>query len=60
MKVLYKYDNGNNAWIGMSNDEGEWYVEYHGVGNHKNSKEVKKITGLIYKDQFKPGEGQDH
>ena len=60
LKVLDKYDNGNNNWIGMNNQEGEWCVAYHGVGRYKDSDEVKKITSAIYKTEFKPGWGQEH
>ena len=61
LRVLDKYDNGNNDWIGMSNKEGEWCVAYHGVGrNLNNSDEVKKTTGLIHKNEFKPGINQGH
>jgi hypothetical protein len=59
LKVLDKYDNGNNNWIGMNNQEGEWCVAYHGVGRYKDSDEVKKITSAIYKTEFKPGWGQN-
>ena len=60
LKVLDKYDQGNNDWIGMNNAEGEWCVAYHGVGRFHNSEEVKKITGKIYNSEFKPGDNQDH
>ena len=61
LKVLDKYDNGNNDWIGMNNKEGEWCVAYHGVGRHLlNSDKVKDITGKIYKTQFKIGDINAH
>jgi len=60
LKVWDKYDNGDNTWIGMSNAIGEWCVAYHGVGRGKESNNVKKITGLIYKGNFKSGGGQNH
>ena len=61
LKVWDKYDNGNNDWIGMSNKKGEWCVAYHGIGrNIHNSNKIKQITSLIYKTEFKPGEGQIH
>ena len=58
LKVLDEYDDGDNTWIGMSNVDGEWCVAYHGVG--RNSDDVKKITGLIIKSEFKPGGNQAH
>ena len=61
LKVLDKYDKGNNDWIGMNNTEGEWCVAYHGVGRSINdSDKLKKITALIYKSEFKPGDYQVH
>ena len=58
LKVLDKYNNNN--WIGCNGDPDEWCVAYHGVGRDKPSDNVKKITGLIYKGAFKPGENQVH
>ena len=60
LNVLDKYDNGDNTWIGMNNSKGEWCVAYHGVGRGNTSDQVKKITGLIINDTFKPGSGQVH
>jgi hypothetical protein len=58
LKVIDKYEN--NKWIGMSNDPDEWCVAYHGVGVSQDSNAVKKITGLIYKGNFKKGKRQLH
>lgn len=33
LKVLDLYDNGNNAWLGSSNQKGEWYTAYHPIKN---------------------------
>ena len=60
LKVLDKYDNGNNTWIGMNNSDDEWCVAYHGVGRFQDSDMVKDITGKIYKGGFKAGKGQEH
>ena len=60
LKVLDKYDNGNNTWIGMENVPGEWCVAYHGVANGQTSDNVKKVTGKICKDTFKVGPHQAH
>ena len=60
LKVLDKYDNGDNSWIGMNNSPGEWCVAYHGVASGQRSDDVKKVTGLIVKDTFKAGRGQMH
>ena len=60
LKVLNKYDSGNNAWIGMKNIPGEWCVAYHGIGRNKPLDIVKQITGIIAKTQLKQGKGQVH
>ena len=49
LKVMDKYDKGNNEWIEMYNSKNEWSVAYHGVGRNQCSKKVKKITGKIIK-----------
>ena len=58
LKVLDKY--GDNTWIGMNNVPGEWCVAYHGVGSGQSSDNVKNVTGLICKSEFKAGGGQAH
>ena len=58
LRVIDKYDNGNNTWIGMDNSKGEWCVAYHGVG--RNKKNVQERTGLIVKGGFNPGPNQVH
>ena len=60
LKVLDKFDNGNNLWIGMINCPGEWCVAYHGVGRGKTSKKVKYITKKIIYTTFLPGQNQFH
>lgn len=44
LNVIGKYDNGNNTWLGMSNQVGEWCVAYHGL---RGDKIDKKINGII-------------
>ena len=56
LKVWDKY--GDNEWIGMINSKDEWNVAYHGVAHGKTSNEVKRITGIIYTSEFKPGDRQ--
>ena len=61
IKVIDKYDDGNNDWIGMENIEGEWCVAYHGLCRDQESNEVKKITRLITKGEvLRPGSAQAH
>ena len=42
LKVLDKYDDGDNKWLGMDNSDGEWCVAYHGIGQGQDSNNVKK------------------
>ena len=58
LKVMGIYED--DIWIGMKNIEGEWCVAYHGVGGDSNPREVKKITGIIYKTSFKVGNNHYH
>jgi hypothetical protein len=60
LKVLGKYDDGDDTWVGMDNSDGEWNVAYHGIGRGQSNSEVKKIVGLIYKGSFKKGSCQVH
>ena len=61
LKVKDKYDNEDNAWIGMNNGPDEWCVAYHGVASGQSSDNVKNVTGIIYKsEEFKAGTGQLH
>ncbi len=58
---LKVWDNyGDNTWIGMNNNPGEWCVAYHGVGSNQTSDKVKNCVGSIYKDTFKAGSRQVH
>ena len=59
IKVIDKYDNGDNEWIGMDNTEREWCVAYHGLCDCLPSDKVKSATGKIAKgEELRPGEGQ--
>ena len=60
LRVLGKYDNGDNTWIGMNNVKGEWCVAYHGVGRFEKTDKVKLITGIICKSSFKAGKNNVH
>ena len=33
LRVLDRFDHGDNAWIDYHNNDGEWAVAYHGVGS---------------------------
>ena len=52
LKIAVKYlKEGNEHWIGDDNNEGEWYIAYHGV---KSIDSIKKIC----KEGFRRGSGQ--
>lgn len=44
LKVLNKYDNGDNSWLGNEGKEGEWAVAYHGIGK---GNEFKKLINIL-------------
>ena len=52
LRVLDKYDEGDNTWIGMNNSNGEWCVAYHGTGIY--------AVKAILESKFKAGGGQVH
>ena len=56
LRVVDKYDNGNNTWIGMDNSKGEWCVAYIGVGRDLNNPKLRKyIAHKDCLDQEHPG-----
>jgi len=60
LKVLQKFDNGDDTWIGNNNSTGEWAVAYHGVGYCQRSENVKGLIRMILTGGFKPGPRQMH
>ena len=59
IKVLDKYDNGNNDWINNNGNENEWAVAYHGTGVKMGSSfTLEKATNSILSSGFKAGWGQ--
>jgi len=60
LRVLNKYDNGDNTWLGMDNVPGEWCVAYHGVAYRQSSDNVKSVTGKIVNTTFNAGYRQAH
>ena len=55
-KLLNKFDNGNNSWLGNEGKEGEWPVAYHGIGK---GNEFKKLLNIIL-NNLKSGPCQLH
>jgi hypothetical protein len=60
LKVLGKYDNGNDDWLTYNGNPNEWAIAYHGIGAGGNCNTVEQATLSIYKGGFKAGCGQVH
>ena len=62
LRVLDRYDHGNNDWIDYDNNPNEWAVAYHGMGIglngdiNNNNLQFKKSKD-IYHDGKSVGEG---
>jgi hypothetical protein len=54
LKVNGKFDNGNDTWLGSSNQRGEWPVAYHGTnfdglkGICLDGFDIKKLKRSLY------------
>ena len=71
LKVVDKYDNGNNDWLGYENKEGEFSIAYLGIYSLNNDKEqiirnlndfcqninLTEKNSLFYNNNFPSGEG---
>ena len=57
LKVLDKYDLGNNDWLGCDGNPNEWAVAYHGIGTKLGMK-LEDATHDIIIGGFKAGGGQ--
>ena len=59
LKVLGKYDNGNDDWLAYNGNENEWAIAYHGIGTKLGSSfTVEKATNCILQGGFRAGKGQ--
>ena len=50
LRVLNKYDNGDNTWLTYYNVKGEWYIAYHGT-------QIDAAQGII-SEEFRAGNVQ--
>ena len=54
LKVSKQYDNGDDTWLGFTNQVGEWYIAYHGTSGQyaKNILEagVKKGSNQVHRN----------
>ena len=60
LKVVGKYDDGNDDWLAYNGNEKEWAIAYHGIGIGEDCKTVENSTLNIVKGGFKAGSGQLH
>ena len=51
LRVLNKFDNGDNIWLGNEGKENEWAISYHGIGK---GNEFNKLLNII-KENLKSG-----
>ena len=54
LKVIGKYDNGNDDWLAHDGNKNEWAIAYHGV----RANPLEQAVGNIYKRGFKVGKNQ--
>ena len=54
LKVLNKFDNGDNSWLGNEGKEGEWAIAYHGIGK---GNVFKKMINIVL-NNLRNGPGQ--
>ena len=59
LKVLGKYDNGNDDWLACDGNKNEWAVAYHGVRT-KIVPKLEDAVGNIAKSGFKIGDAQHY
>ena len=55
LRVIDRFDKGNNDWIDYRNKEGEWSVAYHGVGSLLGNSEVLNMINFLSMDNIQTG-----
>ena len=58
LKVMGKYDNGNDDWIAYDNREGEWCVAYKPIKIDQSINEAQLNISKIAKSNFKPEDNE--
>ena len=56
LRVLSRFDNEDNIWIGKSNNKNEWCVAYHAIGEGP----IMNLVNRIIQDRYKLGPDQEH
>ena len=60
LKVMDRYDDGNNDWLAYDNREGEWCVAYRPIKNDKSVEEAKNSVAKIVKGNFKKDDNEQN
>jgi hypothetical protein len=55
LRVIDRFDKGNNDWIDYRNKKGEWSVAYHGVGSLLGNSEVLNMINFLSMDNIQTG-----
>lgn len=49
LKVVGKYPESHTEWLAQDNNDGEWYVAYHGIRINDNKK-MHQVVSNVMKD----------
>ena len=60
LRVVDRFDKGNNAWLDYHNKKGEWSVAYHGIGYGLRGYELVMKINDIGKENIKTGVMQEY
>jgi hypothetical protein len=60
LRVLDKFDNGDNTWIGNSNSEGEWAISYYGFRVERREEVRRIVSDIVRGGSLRQGENQMH
>jgi hypothetical protein len=55
LRVINRFDKGNNDWIDYRNNKGEWSVAYHGVGSLLGNSEVLNMINFLNMENMQTG-----
>ena len=55
LRVINRFDKGNNDWIDYRNKKGEWSVAYHGVGSLLGNSEVLNMINFLNMENIQTG-----
>ena len=58
LKVMDRYDNGNNDWLEYDNRKGEWCIAYRPIKNDKMIDEAKVNIAKYIKGNFKKSDNE--